>query len=43
MDKRIILLLIAIVVLLVMLQNEVSVWAYIITIFLVMVLWSVFD
>jgi len=43
MGKRIIFLLMAIVVILVMIQNEVSVWAYIITLILIMAIWSMFE
>ncbi|KKT06253.1 MAG: hypothetical protein UV78_C0015G0011 [Parcubacteria group bacterium GW2011_GWA2_43_17] len=43
MGKRIVFLLMSVIVILVMIQNEVSVWAYVITLALIMVIWSFFE
>jgi len=43
MGKRIVFLLMMAIVILVMIQNEVSVWAYIITLILIMTIWSMFE
>jgi len=43
MGKRITFLLMIAIVILVMIQNEASVWAYIITLILIMTVWSIFE